>query len=145
MADSKEDVRDEFRRCLKQIDKLLIDGDFKGAKGELARAKKLDPRNPFIQAFQERISVFERKISGGSAQTPTAPEQTDAGEGPVEPGNVPDIVDEEEDRKIRDQLEEEYKRKFTDELRKAEEQAKKLLVEEMRFLKGKRPSSRSSR
>ncbi|HLF14142.1 MAG TPA: response regulator [Bacteroidota bacterium] len=132
MAESRENIQDEFRQHLRAADKFLAEGNFAEATNELVKARKIDPRNPFIQAFQERISHFEKKTPPG-AEAMKKPEPAQPG-GPVvvtkakppvaagppqtaEPGLPPEV-------------EEEYKRKYTEELRKAEERAEKLLAEE---------------
>ena len=75
MADTREQIQTAFRQHLRQADKLLIEGNFEEAKIELAKAKKIDPRNPFIHAFHERITIFEGKTgpAAGASQTAEAP------------------------------------------------------------------------
>ncbi len=136
MAKSKEKEQDDFRQHLRQADKFIIEGDFEGAKAELAAAKQLDPRNPFILAFQERISVFKGKKDAPAKGT--EPEDQD-GESGVETapaatararGGDRSTASPAAESELRMLLEEEYKQKYTEELRQAEERAKKLLAEE---------------
>lgn len=129
MADKREQIQHEFRQHLKQADKYLADGDFQGAREELAKAKALDPRNPFIHAFQERISHFEGKANpAAQSQAADGPAETSP---PARAGNPaaasPAIAAE---PAVRQEVEEEFKRRYTDEVRKAEERAEKLLAEE---------------
>jgi CheY-like chemotaxis protein len=149
MADQSllDSTRETFRQYLRQADKLIIEGKFSEAKVQIVEAKKIDPRNPFIIAFEERISLFESKTLQGKKKTaihPTAKEQpvkktpldsTDAGDAhvdsPLEPttdntGASREIIE----QQLRQQIEAEYKTRFTQELRKAEERAAHILAEE---------------
>jgi len=140
MAIQKETKQDEFRRYLRQADKFIIEGNFKDAKSQLDAAKKLDPRNPFIPAFEERISHFKGRKSppaeageaidpDGSAVSPVnvgmATSTLDVGSGAAQETSRPA-----EEQALRMELEEEYKKKYTEELRRAEERAEKMLAEE---------------
>ncbi len=102
---------------------------------QLAEAKKLDPTNPFIVAFEERIAIFEKKgaQSEEGAKAPSKPQ-----EGPA--GGTAELVKTEQaegktsperaEETLRQQIEAEYKERYTQELRKAEEQAAKIVAEE---------------
>ncbi len=59
-----------FRQFLRQADKLIIDGQFEEAKSLIAEAKKINPANSFIAAFEERLALFEEKKSLKSAPAP---------------------------------------------------------------------------
>ena len=76
MAEPKENIQAEFRGYLKQADKFLVEGNFAEARNELVKAKKLDPHNPFILAFQERITHFESKAN--PAKSAPAPAESPA-------------------------------------------------------------------
>jgi CheY-like chemotaxis protein len=135
MADTREQIQTAFRQHLRQADKLLIEGNFEEAKNELAKAKQLDPRNPFIHAFHERITIFQGKTdpAAGAAQAAEAQARVDP--------PAPDVVDDERGASAaapvaaagqlaQAEVEEEFRRRYTDELRKAEERAEKLVAEE---------------
>ncbi len=140
MASSKEHTHLEFRGFLRQADKFLAEARFTEAKEELEKARKLDPANPFIRAFDERISLFEVKSKtaagdeqpvGGSGRDakPAAPPpgraRSAAEVGGPEPGVPPEV---------RMGVEEEIRRKYTEEVRRAEERAAKLVAEEKELL-----------
>ncbi|MDI6767533.1 MAG: response regulator [Bacteroidota bacterium] len=127
--------RESFRQCLRLADKLIIEGKFDLAKIQLEEAKKIDSRNPFIVAFEERISIFEKGgvplfkkttsgIHGGTVENRLkSPTIKNVGE--LEPTTREAI-----EQKLRQQIEAEYKTRYTQEIRKAEEQAAKILEKE---------------
>ncbi len=136
MAESRENIQQGFRGHLRQVDKFLAEGNFAKARDELAKAKKLDPRNPFIEAFHERISIFEKKANP-ALEAPGVTESAEDGDpGGVTRGESPvDVATEQPaEPAMRLEVEEEFKRKYTEELRKAEERAEKLLAEEQEKL-----------
>lgn len=101
---------------------------------QLAEAKKLDPTNPFIVAFEERIAIFEKKGPQGEE----AVKEPSKGENAL-PGKqeaVEKVAQAEEpgqerlEQNLRQQIETEYKERYTQELRKAEEEAAKLVADE---------------
>jgi CheY-like chemotaxis protein len=118
-----------FRQYLRQADKCLIDRQFAEARQNLEEAKKLSPRNPFILAFEERISLFENKTGMNPAASAEDGEGASMAATEVETVAEPPAHDEIELR-IRQELEAEYRMRFTAELRKAEEHAASLLNEE---------------
>ena len=129
----RESTVEGFRSFLRQADKLIKEGFFDRAKEQLALAKKIDPANPFIIAFEERIRIFEnKKTKEGDKKEAQA--QKAAGE------DVVAVADEEEEhqqvareqleQKLHDKIDSEYKIKFTQELRKAEEHTAKIIEEE---------------
>jgi CheY-like chemotaxis protein len=138
--ESREQIQAAFRQLLRQADRLLIEGNFEGAQAELAKAQTLDPRNPFIHAFQERISIFQAKANPAEAErtgdeTPAPAEAADAA-----PAAAPGVPGHAGSEASRAEVEEEFKRRYTEEVRKAEERAEKLLAEErsnleMNFMK----------
>lgn len=52
--------KDAARQCLLQADKLLKELNFKLCREQLQKAKELDPTNPYIYAFEDRIVYFEQ-------------------------------------------------------------------------------------
>ncbi|HEY6953280.1 MAG TPA: hypothetical protein VI758_12810 [Bacteroidota bacterium] len=53
--------KDAARQCLLQADKFLKELNFKLCKEQLQKAKELDPTNPYIYAFEDRIVYFEQQ------------------------------------------------------------------------------------
>ncbi len=53
--------KDAARQCLLLADKLLKELNFKACREQLQKAKELDPTNPYIYAFEDRISYFEQQ------------------------------------------------------------------------------------
>ncbi|MBI5022381.1 MAG: response regulator [Ignavibacteriales bacterium] len=134
MDQAPESSREIFRQCLRQADRFIIEGKFSEAKQQLAEAKKIDSRNPFIIAFEERIALFENKINTIHKQ-PTATQKE------PEPQTQPETITPSSsttetlsreiiELQLRQSIETEFKTRYTEELRKAEEQAARLLEEE---------------
>jgi CheY-like chemotaxis protein len=121
-----------FRNLLRQADKQMKEGDFEGATATIANARSIDPGNPFIRAFEERLNIFKDKSSPAAAAplAPARPEPPKAA--PLEQAPAgPDNVDREMlEQQLRRELEGEYKERFTAELRKAEEHAAKIVQDE---------------
>jgi CheY-like chemotaxis protein len=137
---TREQTQEQFRQHLRQADKFIKEQQFAQAKQELVEAKKLDPTNPFIVAFEERIAMFEKGIHlKSSPVAKPLPERLDVPvqPEPVEVAEVP-IDREAIEHKIREKVEEEYKIRFTKELRRAEEHAAKILDEERAKLEAQR-------
>lgn len=132
---SPDSSRDIFRQYLRQADKLIIEEKFDEAKIQVAEAKKIEPRNPFIIAFEERISLFESKKTHGQLKNKSGFQvtaDTIKQKPPISPKLSEENLASREmlEQKLRQQIESEYKLKYTQELRKAEEQAAKVLIEE---------------
>ncbi len=70
-ATQQEELRKRANEILKGVDQLIKLGKLDIAYQEIARAKTIDPRNSYIYAFEERISVLreeqEKKRSGEAA------------------------------------------------------------------------------
>lgn len=143
---SRESSVEGFRSFLRQADKLIKEGEFDRAKEQLAAAKKIDPANPFIIAFEERVRIFEnRKTKIGDKKEAHTQEVT--GESviaEVEKEEEHQQADREHfEQKLRQKIETEYKTKFTQELRKAEEHTVKILEEERSKLELQRQALKS--
>lgn len=138
MGQSADSSREIFRQCLRQADRFIIEGKFTEAKQQLTEAKKIDSRNPFIIAFEERIALFENKINHVHKQ-PALPKKESEPQKTNEAGEIPAAEQEQLSREILEQnlrqdIEAEFKARYTEELRKAEEQAAKILDEERAVL-----------
>lgn len=59
-----ESQKEQFHQCLRIVDVFLKEGKYGDAKEKLAEARTIDPTNPYITAFEERIRVFESKSAG---------------------------------------------------------------------------------
>jgi CheY-like chemotaxis protein len=127
-----DSIREAFRHCLREADKFILEGKFDLAKQQLIEAKKLDSRNPFIIAFEERISLFEKKPEPKKPVPAEEPPPETIEEGiPVEEKPIEGEVSQEAlEKTLREQIEGEYRSRFTQELHKAEERAAKILQDE---------------
>lgn len=66
--------KDAARQFLLEADKFLKESKFDLARTQLEKAKELDPSNPYIYAFQDRISYFEeQRKKEAAAKPPAAP------------------------------------------------------------------------
>lgn len=63
------------KECLIAADKFLKDRQFDKARTQVDKAKEIDPSNPYISAFEERIKMFEEQIKAtpAPASKPAAP------------------------------------------------------------------------
>jgi len=122
--------RETFRTYLRHVDKHILGREFEQARVLLGEARKLDPYNPFISAFQERIVTFEMNLvpQGPRAmerdqQTVVVPPASSLAVGqPVSQQQI--------ERDLHERVEAEYKQRFTREVQKAEELAGEILREE---------------
>ncbi len=53
--------KEKAKACLREADKALKDLNFQAARNALGRAKELDPANPYLFAFEDRINHFEEE------------------------------------------------------------------------------------
>lgn len=132
---SKEPAPESFRYYLRQADKVIKEGQFQKAKQLLEEAKKIDPANPFIVAFEERIRLFEAQISSPDQPQKPTPKQAKVAAAAVhvDTEKQDDHVDADRqvlEQRLRQKIEAEYKAKFTQELRNAEERARLTIEDE---------------
>ena len=133
---TREQIQEAFRQHLRQADKLIKEQQFALANVQLAEAKKLEPTNPFIVAFEERLSLFEKGTSSNRQPQVQPVAESQAGVAvPPSPFVEESLSREVMEERIRQKVEEEYKARFTKELRRAEEHAAKILEEERSKLK----------
>jgi len=145
---AREQAQEQFRQYLRQADKFIKDKNFDLAKKELQEAKNLDPSNPFIVAFEERITMFEKGLPPKVAPLippkiePKAPPPPESKQPEPDAPAAPEVQPEHQkaalERKIRESVEEEYKVRFTKELKRAEEHAAKILEEERMKIEAQR-------
>ena len=134
---NREQTIEAFRQFLRQTDKLIKEGQFALAKIQVAEAKKIDPRNPFIAIFEERIALFEKKITpelpAADLKTSEVNNHTDIH---FPPQGIKQTIDTEHEnrelleQKLRLEIEAEFKARFTEEVRQAEFHTSKILEEE---------------
>ncbi|MCU0453571.1 MAG: response regulator [Bacteroidetes bacterium] len=68
------------KECLIAADKFLKDRQFDKARTQVDKAKEIDPSNPYISAFEERIKMFEEQLK---SQPGYAPKPTEAAAAPA--------------------------------------------------------------
>jgi CheY-like chemotaxis protein len=132
---AREQNQEAFRQYLRQADKYILERQFDKARDQIEQARKLFPQNPFIIAFEERLSVFENK---DTLQAPlhspgVLPHDEKISDLPVPPITVTEELQETRERlekRIRQEVEAEYKLRFTEELHKAEASSTTSLQEE---------------
>lgn len=122
-----QDKRELVSSYLREADKLLKIKDFTEATNLVNKANAIDPNNPYVKAFLERIEHFKNMVSS-DVNTPTPKEiQT------IVPEKKEDIKSLAEDS-IRQQIESEYQTKFREELIKIENKIANKLEEEKQKL-----------
>jgi CheY-like chemotaxis protein len=124
----RDDIRKSVSEILRRVDQLIRVGSYDHAQKEIARAKELEPRNVYIQAYEERISslVAEQELKARQEARETPPS---AGEGVASTGESVEMLADKTDAERR-RFEEEEKR-TEDALRKAAE-LKRRAEEEVR-------------
>ncbi len=134
--DASRDVnRETFRQLLRQADKFILEQQFEKAREQLAEARNLFPQNPFIIAFEERISIFENKSKASESQQvvpATVSEEKPHEEHAPEPAVAGDVhkIEEALERKIRQEIEAEYTARLAEELQNAESISARVFREE---------------
>jgi CheY-like chemotaxis protein len=119
---------ENFHRIMRDVDAFIKSGDLDGARKSLTEAKKLEPANPYLKAFEERIHYLEKNPQ---LLKKTKPEII-----PLHNKELPNLsahhinhVQKQSEKTIRKEIEEEYKEKFTHELHHAEQSAARTLEE----------------
>jgi hypothetical protein len=56
----QEDAGEEFRQCLRAVDGFIKKGELAKARARLEDASKLEPNNPYLKAFDERLRYLEK-------------------------------------------------------------------------------------
>jgi CheY-like chemotaxis protein len=59
----QDESKKVISEILKRVDQLIHKGDLDQAKIEIAKAKKVDPRNIYIWAMEERITILQSDFS----------------------------------------------------------------------------------
>ena len=118
----------KFRQCVRDVDAFIRRGDLEGARNRLSEAMKLEPTNPYLRAFDERIRDLEKKVG------PSQASHKSAGGDLEQPGLTAemdrlDAIPIPSEELLRKKIEKEFEQKYTDELRKAERGAVQTLEE----------------
>ena len=120
-----EETVEKFRQCVRDVDSLIRNGIFDKARARLAEARELEPSNPYLKAFEERIRYLEKNphlvkqprlnsILSNKSESPFL----------SQPNNH--LLSTQPEKKIRQEIEVEYKEIFTRELHNAEKSAARM-------------------
>jgi CheY-like chemotaxis protein len=60
----QDDAKKAVSEILKRVDQLIHKGDLDHAQIEITKAKKVDPRNIYIWALEERVSLLQSEFNG---------------------------------------------------------------------------------
>lgn len=124
------DTRDRVSSFLKEADTLIKSKKYDTAMELVLQAKSLDPTNPYVQAFFDRIEHFRQKPVN---QDPTIDIDAITAMPPVQ-ANIEIPKSDIDENKLRAQIEKEYQVKFKDELQKIEKALiKRIETERIRF------------
>lgn len=63
-------LQEQLKNCFKEMDGLIKQGNYSGARNILETARRLDPVNPFVNAFADRITHFEKRSRTASPHQP---------------------------------------------------------------------------
>jgi CheY-like chemotaxis protein len=128
--EQNSDTRDKVSSFLKEADTLIKAKKYDVAMNLVNQAKSLDPTNPYVQAFFERIENFKQKpVKQDStididAITAMPPIQT----------KIETPKNDVDENKLRAQIEKEFQVKFKDELQKIEKALiKRIETERIKF------------
>jgi CheY-like chemotaxis protein len=122
----QEDAGEEFRQCLRAVDGFIKKGELAKARARLEDASKLEPNNPYLKAFDERLRYLEK-----NPDALTSPEKNPPGiAGPAtRQAEIQSLLLRSQEDALRRRIEEDYRERFTSELRNAESNAARTLEE----------------
>lgn len=120
------ETTEKFHQCLRNVDAAINSGNFTKAREYLLEAKELEPLNPYLKAFEERIQYLEdnphlRKKNKDEIS------QNVKKYIPIQTVQQASNIHAETERTIRKEIEGEFKEKFTQELHNAERNAAQTL------------------
>jgi CheY-like chemotaxis protein len=118
----------KFHFFLRDVDAFIRTGDLVGARVSLSEAKKLEPANPYLKAFEERIQYLEKNPQL-LRKTKTQSVTTNNKEFAASFTPPPSSPLKQSEKTIRKEVEDEYKEKFTHELHNAEHSAARNIEE----------------
>jgi CheY-like chemotaxis protein len=119
---NSREVAEKFHQCLRDVDASIKSGNLNKAREYLVDAKELEPLNPYLKAFEERIQYLE---DNPHLLKKTKPESshTVKMDKPVQIIPQTSRISIPAERTIRKEIEDEFKEKFTQELHNAERNA----------------------
>lgn len=124
------DKRELVSKYLKEADLLIKNKDFSAAMQLVNKAKAIQPNNPYVLAFIDRIEYFKNLSTQEIAPKPQTIAQNVEVIMPEKKEEAQSFVEE----NLRKQIENEYQIKFKEELIKIESKIAKKLEEEKRKL-----------
>ncbi|MDP2208007.1 MAG: response regulator [Bacteroidota bacterium] len=123
------DKREAVSKFLKEADSFIKVKNFEAASELVQQAKAVDPSNPYVLAFIERIEYFKTDITSQPKMGMVNIQNIK--EGVIEKLEEPKVITTDN---LKDNIEKEFQAKFKDELIKVEKAvAKKLEQEKQRF------------
>lgn len=99
----------QVAQILRQVDRLVKSGDIEGALQEVALAKGIEPRNMYVQAYEERIKILQQEQERNNQQQEArriadeAAEQKRVAEEARRQDELRLKIEEERSRKVREQ------------------------------------------
>lgn len=133
-----ESTRRQVADHLRNLDRLIREGNFADAKNELEKVRALEPGNVYALALEERMAMLERE------KREKDPAISKMSESTIINGKLnKDAFDENKDiellrQQIRRELENEYNRKYAEEIRRAEERLRVALKKEQEWQEAER-------
>jgi CheY-like chemotaxis protein len=124
-SSDNDEANEHVNFHMREIDELIKSGQTKEARDRIKSIRLIYPGNPYLIAFEERLTDV------------TDPEKKTAPPKPAGPQKTPEQMMEERESlesRLRSQLEAEYDARFTDELRGAELKASEMLAQEQEKL-----------
>ncbi len=123
------DKREAVSKFLKEADSFIKAKNFEAASELVQQAKAVDPSNPYVLAFIERIEYFKTDITSQPKMGMVNIQNIK--EGAIEKLEEPKVITTDN---LKDNIEKEFQAKFKDELIKVEKAvAKKIEQEKQRF------------
>jgi CheY-like chemotaxis protein len=145
-------IREKFNRIMREVDYLIQQGQTNDATLKLLEAKEMDPANPYVKAFEERLEELAKSPKGVKPPAPhhpapAAPVKPSEQGAPVHAEPAPAAqtklrqpVTEREllESKLREDIEAEFRERYTNQIRMAEKKALHVLEQEQEKLKKQR-------
>ncbi|MBI4428148.1 MAG: response regulator [Ignavibacteriales bacterium] len=130
----RDDAKKTVSEILKRVDQLIKNKSFEQADLELKRAKEIDPKNIYIFAYEERLSVLEAEFKKAQeleeqkkrqeAEEQKKLEEQRARAKAEEERRKKELLERQAQEERRKKIEEEARKREEEELRKAEERVK---------------------
>jgi CheY-like chemotaxis protein len=120
------EVTEKFHQCLRNVDASIKSGNLNKAREYLVEAKELEPLNPYLKAFEERIHYLEDNPQHFKKNTAESNHSVKM-ERPVPSVQQTSSIPVASERTVRKEIENEFKEIFTQELHSAEKIATQTL------------------